>query len=266
VAVRARSRTPVVPLLVVLSVAVPASAIETVDEIEDCVRENRPEQTSIQTVAFARTDRTGNQKHSKAKVYWKQFPGELSKALIRVSEPPKSRGTALLLIENEENTDRFLYLPAARKVRRITKSSSSGSLLGTDFSAADLEEWQQMRDGRESKRLDDASVEDRPVWTVQSTPTDPSDSGYERIVSFIDQEKCVALKVEYYARGDKLRKVLTVDAEHVTLESGLHTPRRMTMSDMLEQTSTDMSVEKIEIDVSIRDKVFTRKELAVGRR
>ena len=247
--------------------AVPTGVVVTVDDIEDCVEDNRPEQTSVQTVAFVRTDRAGGEKHSRAKVYWKQFPGDLSRLLIRVSEPRKQRDSGLLLIENESNTDRFLYLPAMRKVRRITKSSSSGGLLGTDFSAADLEEWQQMRDDdRDSKRLDDAAVEGRAVWTVQSIPEDTEDSGYERIVSFIDQEKCVALKIEYYERGDQLRKVLTVDPEQITLEKGSHTPRRMRMSDLLEQTRTDVNVEEVEIDPPIRDKVFTKKELAVGRR
>lgn len=250
----------------VLVAAVPAYAIETLKEIEDCVRGNRPDETSLQTVAFVRTDRAGDEKRSRAKVYWKRFPGDLSKVLIRVSEPVKSRGSGLLLIENEDSTDRFLYLPALRKVRRITKSSSSGSLLGTDFSSADLEEWQRLRDDRDSERLEDAVVEGRPVWKIQSIPDDPTDSGYERIVSFIDQASCVALKVEYYARGDQLRKVLTIDPDHVTLESGLHIARRMRMSDLLENTATDLVVESIEIGLPIRDKVFTKKELAVGRR
>ena len=245
------------------AIAAPAAAIETAEEIEDCVRGNRPNETSIQTIVFRARDRTGAEKQSRARVYWKRFPDERSKVLIRVSEPIKSRGAGLLLIEGDDKTDRFIYLPALRKVRRITKSSSSGALLGTDFSSAELEQWQNLRDDGESVRLEDAVVAGKPVWVIQS---EPNDTGYERIVSSIDQETCVALKVEYYERGDQLHKVMTVEPDQVSIESGLHIPRKLLMTNLFDKTSTELIVEEIEIDPPVRDKVFSKKELAVGRR
>ncbi len=245
------------------ALASPAAAIETAEEIEDCVRSNRPNETSIQTVVFKARDRTGEEKQSRARVYWKRFADDRSKVLIRVSEPIKSRGAGLLLVEGDDKTDRFLYLPALRKVRRITKSSSSGALLGTDFSSAELEQWQNLRDDSEPVRLDDDVVAGKPVWVIQ---IEPNDSGYERIVSSIDKETCVALKVEYYDRGDQLHKVMTVEPDQVSLESGLHIPRKLLMTNLFDETSTELVVEEIEIDPPVRDKVFSKKELAVGRR
>jgi hypothetical protein len=255
-----------VALLISLCDASMVLALETAEEIEDCMRENLPEESSKQTIVFKARDRIGAVKESRATIHWKKFPDGFSKALMRVSAPPKLRGTGLLLIEKENSTDRFLYLPELRKVRRITKNSSSESILGTDFTYDELERVQGMREDRQSERLEDAIVEGRPAYVLQSHPEDDEDADFDRVVTFIDRQTCVVLRQEFYERGDRLRKLLTADPDRITLEGSLHIPRLMLMQDLLEETSTELVLEKIEIDEQIPGRTFSRKELAVGRR
>ncbi len=59
---------------------------------------------------------------------------------------------------------------------------------------------------------------------------------------------------------------LCVEPDQVSLESGLHIPRKLLMTNVFDETSTELVVEEIEIDPPVRDKVFSKKELAVGRR
>lgn len=239
---------------------------ETAEEIEDCVRDNLPQTSSSQIVLFRARDRVGSTKDSRATILWKKFPDGYSKVLMRVSQPPRLRDTGLLLVEKEEKSDRFLYLPALDKVRRITKNSSSAGFLDTDFTYEDLERIQGMRQDRQSERLEDGEVDGTAVYVVQSRPSEEDDSEFERVVDFVDREKCVLLKVEYYEEGDRLRKILTIDPEHVTRVDGALIPRRMTMEDLLEESSTELTVEEIEVDPNIPDRRFSRKELAVGGR
>ncbi len=254
-----------VVLLISLCGAVPAP--KTVEEIEDCMRENLPKETSQQKVVFKAQDRTGAIEESRATIYWKKFPNGLSKVLLRVSAPPKLRGTGLLMIEKEKNTDRFLYLPELGKVRRITKNSSSGALLGTDFTYNQLEQIQGLHEERETERLDDAMVSERPVYVLQSRPSSDDESfEYERILTFVDHANCVVLRQEFYERGDRLRKVLSIDPNQISRESELYVPRRMLMQDLLEKSSTELILKEIEIGKRIPDRTFSRKELAVGRR
>jgi hypothetical protein len=243
-----------------------ALALETAEEIEDCVHENLPEESSLQRIVFKARDRIGAVKESRATIYWKKFPDGFSKALMRVSAPPKLRGTGLLLLEKKNSTDRFLYLPELRKVRRITKNSSSESILGTDFTYDELERVQGMREDRQSERLEDAIIEGRPVYVLQSRPAADEDAEFDRAVTFIDRQSCVVLREEFYERGNQLRKLLTADPDRITREGALHIPRLMLMQDLLEETSTELVLEKIEIDKQIPDRTFSRKELAVGRR
>ena len=104
-----------------------ALALETAAEIQDCINGNLPEESSQQQVVFQSRDRGGDEKTSNATIYWKKFPDGYSKVLLRVSGPPRLRGTGLLMIEKEEGNDRFLYMPKLKKVRRITQSNSSSS-------------------------------------------------------------------------------------------------------------------------------------------
>ncbi len=254
-----------VVLLISLCGAVPAP--QTVEEIEDCIRENLPKETSLQKVIFKARDRTGAIQESRATIYWKKFPNGFSKVLLRVSAPPKLRGTGLLMIEKEKDADRFLYLPELGKVRRITKNSSSGALLGTDFSYNQLEQIQGLHEERETERLDDAVISERPVYVLQSRPSsDDEPLEYERVLTFVDHTTCVVLRQESYERGDRLRKVLSIDPNQISHESELYIPRRMLMQDLLEKSSTVLLLEEIEIGRRIPDRTFSRKELAIGRR
>jgi hypothetical protein len=53
----------------------------------------------------------------------KSYPDGLEKRFIKFIEPADVRGTAMLVIDNKENTDEmWIYLPALKKTRRIVPS------------------------------------------------------------------------------------------------------------------------------------------------
>jgi hypothetical protein len=242
-----------------------ALALETAKEIEDCVRTNLPETSSEQRVLFKARDRVGGIKESRATIAWKKFPNGFHRLLLRVSDPPKLRKTGVLLIEKEDTTDRFIYLPALRRVKRITKETLSGPLLGTDFTYEQLERIQGVSVERPSTRLEDGEVKGRPVYVTETRAAEDDTSGYDRVVEFVDRETCVVLRTEFYERGDRLRKVLTVDPADVTPEEGMNIPHRMMVEDLLEESSTEMLVEELKVGKAIPDRVFSLHELSVGR-
>lgn len=243
-----------------------ALALETAAEIQDCIKRNLPKSASEQEVVLRSRDRGGEEKTSNATIHWKKFPDGYSKVLLRVSAPPNLRGTGLLMIEKEEGNDRFLYMPSLKKVRRITQSNSSGSVLGTDFSYEDLERLQGIsRSGRSARRPDDA-LSGHAVYVLESWPDAQEDSAYERSISYVDQQTCVILKSELFEYGDRVRKTLTADPLSITQESGLWVAHKVVMEDLLEGSSTDLVVEALTVGEDIPDSRFTRKELSVGRR
>ncbi len=240
---------------------------ETPAEIDACVRAPLEYGTSVQTVTFRSRDRQGNESRFEARIYWKRFEDGLSRALMRVTDPPDNRGTALLLIQKADRNDIFMYLPELKRVRRVTTRMVSSSVLGTDFSYEDFQRLQGLsRDGR-VERLPDEALDGRAVYVLDATPEADPESGsiYGRVRSYVDQESCVPLKVEYFEHGDEPRKVLTTRPEDIVLEGGLHLPRKLSMTDRRERTSTELVLHEIELGVPLRKTLFNTRQLEFGK-
>jgi hypothetical protein len=258
----------IVPFVVLLGIPASAgSAPETVDEIEQCVQDNLPRKSSVQTVRFRSTNRVGEVTGSEATIHWKLFDDGLSKVLLRFSAPPDMRGSGVLLIENRgRRPDTFLYLPELRKVRRVSSRSAASSLFGTDFSYEDFERLVGMSSDASKERIDDAKIDGREVYVVVGRPDPESGSAYERVVAFVDKETCVPLRTESYEPGDELRKLLTADSSRIEREGTLWVPRQQTMKDLRDETQTDLVIEQIDIDAKIHRKMFSARELEAGAR
>lgn len=247
------------PWLVATSVA----AAETPEEILQCVRRNEPERTSVLTVLLRSTDRIGGITESKASLYWRKNEEKLSDLAMCFFDPPDMRGAALLIDEQpaERSSDTFLYLPELQRVRRVNRGMSGGSLFGTDFSYEDFERvYGLVRDGR-IERLPDAKLEGRTVWVVVGHPSAESESAYERVVSHVDAQTCVPLKVEFFEAGERLRKRLVADPQTILEEGHVRVPRSIVMHDLRDQTSSELVVERLEVDREIPAATFTRSWL-----
>ena len=54
-------------------------------------------------------------------------------------EPRDVKGTALLIHAHRESADdQWLYLPALKRVKRISSSNQSGSFMGSEFAYEDM--------------------------------------------------------------------------------------------------------------------------------
>jgi outer membrane lipoprotein-sorting protein len=234
------------------------------EEVQRCVERNFPERSSRQSLRFERRDRAGNQRSIEARVWWKRGAEGHSRLLARVEAPPDERGTAFLRVEDAEGEQMFSYLPELGRVRRVTSRSASG-ILGTDLSYEDLEELRAGAKRARVARLPDSERGGRPVYILVSTPDPASQSAYERIVSQVDRETCVVLHTSLQGAGDRVLKELVVDASDVEKEGQRWLPRKVRLRHLANQSETQLSFEKIELDVDLPDRLFTQAELAKGR-
>jgi hypothetical protein len=244
-----------------------ATAPETVPEIEKCMRANLPRESSVQTVVFRSTDRVERVSESRARLYWKLFDEGLSKVMVRFSDPSNLRGSGVLMLEQQERRpDTFIYLPELGKVRRVSSRAAASSLFGTDFSYEDFERLMGMSADARRERIEDAKMNGRDVFVVVGYPAADANSAYERVVVRVDKETCVPLQTESYAVGGTLRKQLVVDVARIEQVGDKFVPRLQTMSDLRDETQTELIVEQIELDAKIHKKMFSERELAAGGR
>ncbi len=250
-------------LLAVIVVTVLGSGptYDAEDPAVQCVRRNLPRKTSIQTVRFVTRDRLGEETVTRAKVLGKLYEDGHRRVVTRFREPADVRGVAFLLIERDGRNDIFLYAPELRKTKRVSARAAGNSLFGTDFSYEDFERLQGLRTSSETTRQPDRELDGKPVYVLETRPSEAEESVYGRILTLVDPETCLPLKSESYEHGERPRKVLTIKRDQIVQIGEIWVAKEIVMRDVRDQTETRLIVESIEIDEPIPDKRFRQTEL-----
>lgn len=136
-----------------------------------------------------------------------EVPGDGDKSLIIFDNPKVVKGTAFLSFTHKvKNDDQWLFLPALKRVKRISSSNKSGSFMGSEYAFEDIAS--QEVEKYTYRWLRDEAYEGKPTFVVELDPVDPK-SGYTRQVVWYDQAEYIPLKVDYYDRKNTLLKTLT---------------------------------------------------------
>lgn len=119
--------------------------------------------------------------------------------------PADVKGTRMLTWSHKTgDDDQWLYLPALKRVKRISSRNKSGSFMGSEFSYEDL--GSQEVEEYTYKMVEEAKTQDRDCWVVDREPVSKR-SGYSKERVWWDKEYLNPLRVEYYDRKGDLLKV-----------------------------------------------------------
>lgn len=134
-------------------------------------------------------------------------PSDGDQSLMTFDLPRDIEGTALLTYSHvKEADDQWLYLPAVKRVKRISSTNKSGPFVGSEFA---FEDFSTQQLGKFSyKWLKDESCGDRTCHVVERTPQ-YEDSGYTRETAWIDTTDYQYRRIDYYDRKAALLKTLT---------------------------------------------------------
>ena len=132
-------------------------------------------------------------------------PESGDKLITKFLSPAEIKGVAALTHENSGSSDdNWLYLPANKRVRRISGANNTASFQGTEFTYEDLSnldpeeyEWRFLEEG--SLERDGAQI---AVFKLDARPT-YSDTGYSRIVVYYNAKEWRQERVEYYDKAGK---------------------------------------------------------------
>jgi hypothetical protein len=238
-----------------------AGAIETADEIQECVRRNVEAKSSIQTVVLDAKDRVGAVNRLDARIYYKKDESGAMRVLMQIESPQDLREAAILLIERKGGQDIFMYVPELRRTRRLHGRMVTDTMFGTDFSYEDFRRMQAIGSDLSGERLADAEIQGRPVFVVASKMPESAESIYQRLVAYVDQATCVPLKVEFFQKGESPRKVLEADPAQVVEEKGRRVARKMVLRDLQADTETAITVSELQVDVEIPERLFQERTL-----
>jgi len=130
-------------------------------------------------------------------------------SLIVFDSPPDIDGTALLSHARIlEPDDQWLFLPALKRVKRISSVNKSGPFVGSEFAFEDFTSLELNKFDYKYLRAEPCG--DLECDVVERYPR-YEHSGYTRQIAWIDTDVYQIRKVEFYDRRGDLLKTLTFD-------------------------------------------------------
>lgn len=198
-------------LLIVLMLAVTSLAVaETPEEKGFSIAletDNRDKgwQDSSAVMKMVLRNRHGQESVRQIRVVNLEMEGDGDKGLTVFDEPRDIKGTAFLSYSHALVADeQWIYLPALKRVKRISSSNKSGPFMGSEFAYEDISSFEipkynylylrdEVLDG-----IDCFVLELRPQYQY---------SGYTKSYVWVDKVEYRNQKVEYYDRKGSLLKV-----------------------------------------------------------
>lgn len=168
--------------------------------------------TSSYTATMTLTDKKGNVRVREVKEMTKDF-GDVSKSVIIFTTPKDVAGVGYLMFDyveksdgTKQDSDNWLYMPALKKVRRISGSDSGGDFMGTDFTYEDMGDRGLNKDT--FTLLGEENVDGTDCYKVEAVSKDNTEKNPRRIL-WIGKENFIMYKAEFYDRQNNLQRVLT---------------------------------------------------------
>lgn len=108
------------------------------------------------------------------------------KGLTIFDEPRDVKGTAFLTHSHIEGADdQWLYLPALKRVKRISSRNKSGPFMGSEFSYEDLSSFEIGK--YQFNYIKDEEIEGQLYFVVEQKPNDKR-SGYTKQIVWLDKQ------------------------------------------------------------------------------
>ena len=203
----------------------------------------------------------GNERIREIKQYIKDF-GKVEKKIMFFIKPADVRNTSFMnwsYDDPNKDDDQWIYLPALKKVKRISSDSKSDYFMGSDFTYDDLGDRKPNEDTHKILREEEFNGE--PCYVVESIPKD-EDYMYSRTVTWVVKGKWVGLKKEFYDEDGEYLKTLKIN-EYKKIK-GFWIVARTEMHNVQKNHTTKMDLSNIIIDGGIKSSMFTERMMRRG--
>jgi len=217
---------------------------------------------STSSMTMTLVNRSGKKSERSIRSMALEVPGDGDKSLSIFNKPADVKGTASLSYSHATEADeQWLYLPALKRVKRISSKNKSGPFMGSEFAFEDISS--QETEKYTYKFLEEAELDGMKIFKVESYPA-YKHSGYKRVINWIDQQRMVPVKVEYYDRKDTLLKTLLMSEYEQYLDK-FWRAGRMEMKNEQTGKSTILEFTDYKFQTGLTEKDFNSSSLKRAR-
>ena len=215
------------------------------------------------------TDKRGKTRVRETIAYRKYY-GDDKRTIIFYKKPTNIKGTAFLTFDYADaaiDDDQWLYLPALRKVRRISASDRGDYFLGTDFTYEDikLEGKLELKDYHYTtvkfEKID--GIDTISIKGIPKTVEIAKELGYGRTQLWVDLNKWVIIKAIYWDTKDNILKTLTVS--DIKKVDGILTRHRFNIENHKTGHHTEFVFSNVDYQSPVKDSLFTKRAMKQGK-
>jgi len=217
------------------------------------------DQTSDLTMTLI--NKSGSERVRKIKQFTKDL-GDVEKSIMFFISPADVKNTSFMnwsYDDPDKSDDQWIYLPALKKVKRISSDSKSDYFMGSDFTYDDLGD--RKLDDDTHTLLREETIDGVDYYVVESIPKD-EDYMYSKTVTWIRKDNFIGLKKEFYDEDGELLKILKIKKfENI---SGFLVITHSEMENVQKDHRTTMELNNIRINTGIPASKFTERMMMRG--
>ncbi len=203
----------------------------------------------------------GDQRVREIKQFSRDF-GKMEKKIMFFIKPADVRNTSFMnwsYDDPNKDDDQWIYLPALRKIKRISSDSKGDYFMGSDFTYDDLGDRKPNEDTHKILREEKLNGED--CYVIESIPKD-EEYMYSKTITWVIKDKWIGLKKEFYDEdGDFLK---TLNVKKYEKISGYWIITNTEMDNAQKKHKTIMKLTNVKINVGIPANKFTERMMKRG--
>lgn len=217
---------------------------------------------SVAETSMLLRNKNGDESVRKMRLKSLEVQDDGDKGLTVFDQPRDVKGTAFLNFSHAVKPDeQWLYLPALKRVKRISSRNKSGPFMGSEFSYEDLSSFEIEK--YRYKYLRDEQLDGQDVYVTEQLPNDKH-SGYTKLIVWTDKEHHRVRKIEFYDRKKSLLKTLTFKDYQQFLDKYWRA-QQLSMVNHQTGKSTDFTTHHLKFKTGLKDKDFNKASLKRAR-
>ncbi|AOE49305.1 outer membrane lipoprotein-sorting protein [Kangiella sediminilitoris] len=213
-------------------------------------------------ISMVLEDNDGNKSTRLMEVKNLEVKDDGDKRLLVFKEPSDVSGTALLTYSHIlEDDEQWLFLPALKRVKRISSSNKSGPFVGSEFAYEDM--LSQEVEKYDYSYIGEEVINGQDCYVIERKPRYES-SGYNKQKVWVDKEHFRYQKIEYYDHQDAHLKTLVL-SDYQQFLNKYWRAKKMVMTNHQTQKSTAMYWKQFSFRNGYDDSSFTKSVLKRSR-
>jgi outer membrane lipoprotein-sorting protein len=221
------------------------------------VKKKASAKDEVATVKMTIVEKDGTKKDRTLEIRRKGGDGK-QKVLVRLKAPADLKGTALLSVSKDKESDQWLYLPSSKQTRRVQSSKKSSGFLDSELSYEDMGSASDTK--AESKVIKQAKENGHNYAVIESMLT--GESSYGKVIVWVDTDTYLPSKTEIFDKALKPLKVTTLSDYQEF--GGAWRAKKVEVKNLQNQRGTVLELSDLKLNRGLSDGEFTESALTEG--